>query len=345
MQTENSYHYFVSTHQGLVRTNNEDFYGDGNTPFGHVFIVCDGMGGHAAGEKASLIAVETILDFLKNCDNENHQENLKAAIVKANDNILDETTKDPSLKGMGTTCVVLYLLNNYQYLTGHVGDSRIYEYKQRQLSRITKDHSYVQFLVDTGEITPEEAETHKSKNQILRALGADDTVKPDVSDIKTIQNATSFILCSDGLSDLVNDKSISNVLQQYKTFSKETVEHLVSEALNAGGKDNVTVGLLSIDIKSNTLPIFEKKEVQSSTRNKGLDKKLFLLIFGLILAIGAFAFVFLNKAEKKEAEPTQNNNIEKSATQKDKSDINENQEKDEIETIDSTSSPIDSIKN
>lgn len=292
------YNYFVSTHQGLVRANNEDNYGDTATSFGHVYIVCDGMGGHAAGEKASQIAVETIADSLKNCEDENHRENLKNAIIAANTAILEAVEQDISLKGMGTTCVVLYLFNNGQILLAHVGDSRIYEYYNHSLKRVTKDHSYVQFLVDSGEITPEEAENHKSKNQILRALGADDTVKPEVSDFINPDSKTCYILCSDGLSDMINDTAIENVLNNYSTISLETVEHLVSEALNAGGKDNVTVGLLEIVKNRNTTAQITSTLQNFRANTKQQPNFKTLLLAGVFaIALVALAFLFLNKSK------------------------------------------------
>jgi hypothetical protein len=208
-------------------------------------------------------------------------------------------------------------------------------------------------LVDTGEITPDEAETHKSKNQILRALGADDTVKPDVSDIKTIQNATSFILCSDGLSDLVHDKSIENILQEYNTFNQETVEHLVSEALNAGGKDNITVGLLAVDVISDTVPIFNDKESPTSTKNKGINKKIIFLLFFLTIAIATIILTYLNNKIEKSPRPLKNNSNEYQEIPKPKAKeiLQHSEENIEIdasvkdENTDSTSLIIDTTEN
>lgn len=348
MESNLVYNYFAATHQGLVRTNNEDAHGDTKTKFGHVYIVCDGMGGHAAGEKASQIAVETIANFLKNCEDENHQENLKNAIIAANTAILEAVEQDMSLKGMGTTCVVLYIFNNGQVLLGHVGDSRVYEYYKNSLKRITKDHSYVQFLVDMGEITLEEAENHKSKNQILRALGADDTVKPEISDFLNPDSKTCYILCSDGLSDMINDKAIKNVLNNYSTISLETVEHLVSVALNAGGKDNVTVGLLEIVKNENTTArIVNNQNQESKTDDKKpkLNSKIFLLIAVFSLVFALLSVIYYKKTfdEKSNSErENQNREAEQMAPQSkaekyDSTDI-------EITATDTASTKTDTTK-
>lgn len=338
MESNLLYNYFAATHQGLVRTNNEDAHGDIKTNFGHAYIVCDGMGGHAAGEKASQIAVETIANFLKNCEDENHQENLKNAIIQANNAILEEVDKEPSLKGMGTTCVVLYLFKNGQILLGHVGDSRIYEYYNKTLKRVTKDHSYVQFLVDTGEITPEEAETHKSKNQILRALGADDTVKPEVSDFINPNSKTCYILCSDGLNDMVNDKAIEAILNKYNTISLETVEHLVSEALNAGGKDNVTVGLLEILKNENqTAPVYSEQSTNIVSKAPQNNFKKFFFIGAVALFFIGAILLFLNKGEGEKP------SSEKQEERKEASQIENKSNFKNIENSESEENNLDSI--
>ncbi len=239
--------YFVAGHQGLVRDNNEDHFGDLATPHGHVYVVCDGMGGHNAGEEASRLAVQVILNYLQSASGESIPAGITQAIQEANAAIFAAAEQQPEFHGMGTTCVVLYCLTGGDIYLGHVGDSRIYRFHEGQLTRVTRDHSYVQYLVSTGEITEAEADTHPAKNQILKALGIDDTVTPEVTSVPlTAVTGDVFLLCSDGLSDMVSDEAIRQVLQTYDTCSQETVEHLISEALNAGGKDNVTVGLLHV---------------------------------------------------------------------------------------------------
>lgn len=239
--------YFVASHQGLVRDNNEDHFGDTDTPHGHVYVVCDGMGGHNAGEEASRLAVQVILNSLQSASAESIPANITQAIQEANTAIFTAAAQQPELHGMGTTCVVLYCMTGGDIYLGHVGDSRIYRFHEGQLTRVTRDHSYVQYLVSTGEITEAEAETHPAKNQILKALGIDDTVTPEVTAVPlTAVSGEVYVLCSDGLSDMVTDDAIREVLQSYEACSQETVEHLISEALNAGGKDNVTVGLLHV---------------------------------------------------------------------------------------------------
>lgn len=292
--------YYAASHQGLVRNNNEDYYGDIATASGHVYVVCDGMGGHNAGEEASKIATDTILQYLTHSKSADIPKEITTAIKNANKAIYDAAAGDPSLHGMGTTCVVLYVKDNGEFFIGHVGDSRIYIYTSGELIRATKDHSYVQYLVATGEITQEEAETHPSKNQILKALGIDDQVSPEVitAPIQVPSN-TLFLLCSDGLSDMINDSAIKKILDEYDEYNQETVEHLMSEALNAGGKDNVTVGLLHIRksphsqlIMAATPPPITANQKSSNqntaaptpvTANGGLSKKA-IITYAVILS-------------------------------------------------------------
>ena len=160
---------------GLKRQANEDNYGTQSTVNGEVFIVCDGMGGHVGGATASKIAVESIASYL----NTEYYENIFIALGKAvefaNAQVFGEAQSNPELKGMGTTCTVLIVREHKVYIA-HVGDSRIYIQNDGKLKRLTKDHSFVQGLVDKGIIRDSEAEEHPRKNELLQALG----VRPEV---------------------------------------------------------------------------------------------------------------------------------------------------------------------
>lgn len=168
-----------ATHVGQVRQANEDYFGNFETKNGYVFLVCDGMGGHVGGAKASQIAVGIIRDCLQQLDYKTPYEALSQSIVAANDAILAYAEKNPELTGMGTTCVAILVVGSDVYYA-HVGDSRIYLFSNNKLIRITKDHSFVQNMIDLGGLTEEEAEKHPRKNEITNALGLKNMKPPTV---------------------------------------------------------------------------------------------------------------------------------------------------------------------
>ena len=173
------------TDVGLVRSANEDSIGyshsDDNNGNGTIFVVCDGMGGHIGGTIASKTAVERIIEYFKKDYYDNPFVALNNAITFANEQIYLKTKTEPSLSGMGTTCTIL-LCRDDKFYIAHVGDSRGYIYESNKIYRLTKDHSYVQQLVDSGiDMTEEEMESHPRKNEILRALGISNTVNVEVS--------------------------------------------------------------------------------------------------------------------------------------------------------------------
>lgn len=231
---------------GNVRTAQEDSHDIAVlTPNGDVFVVCDGMGGHVGGKQASTIAVKSIIDYLKK---EKYPQPIKAlndALQFANMQILGYANEHPELIGMGTTACVVLLQESEAYIA-HVGDSRIYLYlgKEKQLHRITKDHSFVQTLVDAGQITDEEAEHHPNKNRILKALG----IKPDLApsfDRVQPKNGDVFLICSDGLSGMISDSVIRGIMMQNQSL-EDKGETLINLALEAGGQDNITLELVQI---------------------------------------------------------------------------------------------------
>lgn len=240
--------YFEREEIGRVRTHQEDSHGHAlGTPNGDVFVMCDGMGGHVGGKQASSMAVDCILDYLQKEEYQDKQRGLVDAIRFANKQILGYADEYPEFTGMGTTACIL-LIKGAEVFIAHVGDSRIYLYlgKEQQLHRITKDHSYVQTLVDAGKITDEEAEHHPQKNRILKALGGDLQVMPDVNrcPIKP-KKGDIFLLCSDGLSGMIQDGVMESVLSQ-ETSLNQKGNQLVDIALNNGGVDNVTAQLVEV---------------------------------------------------------------------------------------------------
>jgi serine/threonine protein phosphatase PrpC len=293
----NSYDFIFSTHVGHVRKNNEDYFGEKKLSGGHVFVVCDGMGGHLGGEIASKKAVECILDYFTRSRGENAIQMIHEAIKFANSQVHGFATTYPEYTGMGTTCVVVYLTQSMKLYYGHVGDSRLYLQTSKGLTGLTKDHSYVQFLVDTGEIEESQMETHPSKNQILRALGIDEVVKPDVCPEPLSPSAGDlFLLCSDGLNGMIGKEQIQSLLANKERKSLDgKAQTLIQAALDGGGKDNVTVGLIGFsgEPKESTLEITQEQSKKSLFSR--IQKPVILLV--LVLA-GILAGIKFWKAKE-----------------------------------------------
>lgn len=235
------------TDTGKQREKNEDYLETFKSTFGDVFIVCDGMGGHLGGEVASRLAITSA----KNVILQNPQkitatkDIIKAAIREANINVFKRSKEDPNLKGMGTT-IVIAIVNNGILYYGHVGDSRLYIVRGSRIYQLTHDHSFVQTLVDKGLITDEEAENHPRKNEITRALGIAEAVIPDISEkALMLYKGDKLILCTDGLSNMVSDRDIYEVVKE--TTPLEAADKLIDMANMAGGNDNITLQVISVD--------------------------------------------------------------------------------------------------
>lgn len=212
-----------------------------------LFIVADGMGGHAAGEKASQTAVQIIqerLDTTASPGNGALLDMLQTAIQDANREIINASMEEPSMRGMGTTATVLVAQNNNLYV-GHVGDSRAYLVRNRRIDQITDDHSIVAQLVRARAITPQEAARHPYRNVITRCLGMQVDVEADTQQ-RELKSGDRLLICSDGLSGLVSDDE----MLQYVLSSQDpqnTCHDLVNLALERGGSDNITVVLIFND--------------------------------------------------------------------------------------------------
>jgi PPM family protein phosphatase len=224
------------TDKGRVREQNEDCFGYRN----NLFVVADGMGGHEAGEVASAIAVQIILNSEFGTD---IRQSLKDAVLKANDVILKETEQHPEYDGMGTTIAVL-VLNGEQGYLAHIGDSRIYIWSNGELQQITKDHSLVAELVKNGGITEEEAKTHPQRNVLTRALGTQGLDEVEIKEI-SITRGDKLLLCTDGLSGLLDDNDLKILLNKAET-PQDTVNILIDTANERGGPDNITVILIEV---------------------------------------------------------------------------------------------------
>ena len=231
------------THVGMVRARNEDTFRYGSLCDGTSWaLVCDGMGGVHGGQLASTIAADMVSDKIKKCYNPcmsvNSLENLLlSAVTTANVIVFDRGDVDYNLKGMGTTIVAAVAKNN-EACIAHVGDSRAYITDGKEIRQVTKDHSLVQEMYDTGKITAAELESHPQKNIITRAMGVGESVEIDFNFVCINENE-ALILCSDGLSGLVSDKRI---LEIYNNTDFECLaEEYIKEANAMGGKDNITV--------------------------------------------------------------------------------------------------------
>ena len=233
---------------GMIRAGNEDsFFAEANEKRG-LFIVADGMGGHAAGEVASEMAVQIISRELAGITEINNGDNAAAAKVaeavkKANSKIYERTITEVDKQGMGTTASVL-ILTGSRYLIGQVGDSRVYLLRDGKLRQLTKDHSYVQEQVDAGFLTPEQARYHPYSNVITRCVGASDSVEPDTYNGE-VRTGDVYLVASDGLTGMVDDRRLQQLL-----FSRATpgrvVDALISEANGRGGLDNITAIVVQV---------------------------------------------------------------------------------------------------
>ncbi len=221
---------------GLVRGHNEDSF----LLQAPLFVVSDGMGGHAAGEVASSIAVETVgREAPATADD----VLLGAAVESANRNVIEAAEQGIGKPGMGCTATAVIVEKNL-LAVAHVGDSRAYVLREGTLVRITHDHSYVEELVDSGQITADEARTHPSRSIITRALGSDPDMYADHFSLE-VNDGDRIILCSDGLSSMVPDSEIESLAVSSAT-PKQAADNLVAAALTAGGADNVTVVVVDI---------------------------------------------------------------------------------------------------
>lgn len=228
------------TDVGRVRRDNEDSVYC-SAEFG-VFVVADGMGGHAAGEVASAIASEWIAERL--CDAcvsfelEQVEDRFRSAFVEAGREILRQAAENTTRLGMGTTATVLLLRPDGDWVVGHIGDSRAYLARDGMISQITRDHSWVQEQVDRGMITPEQAKNHPQSNIITRALGTEPYPTPDLYS-GTLRAGDMFLLASDGLTDMLPEERLLEVLHE-ESDPEAAVNRLIREANLAGGVDNIT---------------------------------------------------------------------------------------------------------
>lgn len=250
MSINNNIEILGLTDVGLVRDHNEDSIGE-NRDLG-LAVLADGMGGHRGGEVASAIAVSTILESL-----DNELKNIKSgdidevsgyrlesiavndAVTKANENVFTSSNENSQYRGMGTTVVVLLFHDNH-FTVAHVGDSRLYRYRDNELVQITRDHSLMQELVDKGFYTKEQARESLNKNLVTRAIGAEESVQVDIHEDAALPEDI-YLLCSDGLTDMLEDEVIQNTITDNSEDLEKIATELIRLSNESGGKDNISV--------------------------------------------------------------------------------------------------------
>ena len=238
-------HFGNATDVGFTRRSNEDYYGSFKVTLGWVFVLCDGMGGHVGGAVAAQTCVEAIRTYFDGNGLPASSDGLLAKAVKfANSVVYKRATGDRSLTGMGTTIVLLLVDTGGLVYYAHVGDSRIYLFHKGFLQQLTKDHSYVQKLVDDGIISVEQAESHPGRNRILRAVGTANDVEVEMSPAPfRLSPPDTILMCSDGLSGMVKKEKIVEILSAQRD-PQAKADLLIEAALQAGGLDNVTVQVI-----------------------------------------------------------------------------------------------------
>lgn len=240
----------IKSDVGQRRKVNEDAVGYFESK-NHIplMMVCDGIGGHNAGEIASSMALMSIGQSWEKTNIENMEEAYQWIVHKieeANDDILTRSTQYEDLYGMGTTLVAACVIGN-QLMIANVGDSRAYVLRNFQLKQLTEDQSLVNALLKSGEITPEEAENHPNKNIVTQSLGVTSAVEIDFVRM-TVKDEDILLLCSDGLSDMLSLEEIRNVLNHYSDLEQQ-VEKAVQAANESGGRDNITVAIAKIYLR------------------------------------------------------------------------------------------------
>ena len=238
---------YAQTDIGMVRQMNQDAYyiSEENDNY-KLCILADGMGGYTGGEIASKLACVSSGNYIKeNFKEENYSKEdimliVKNAMLIANETVYNKSQEEKELEQMGTTLEICLIYNNRAFI-GHIGDSRIYRIRQDMMRRITTDHSYVQKLIKDKKITKEEALTHPKKNMLIKAIGCEEYIEPDIT-VKGFNTGDILLICSDGLTNMVAEQEIFNIVKQ---DTPNATENLVRKAKELGGSDNITVIIIT----------------------------------------------------------------------------------------------------
>jgi len=290
---------FISlTDTGTERKKNEDYLAYFDTFNGHIFVVCDGMGGHQGGDIASESAVELIGDFFNSNYHKNPFEALENAISFANKELYSQSKQNPDLYGMGTTIVIALIRDNRVYY-GHAGDSRLYVFSKNKLEQFTRDHSYVNQLIDKKIITEKEAKSHPRRNEITRALGLTGSIEAEITSSAFLPKENDMLLlCSDGLNNMLSDKNIQKILSSGKIIEEKAFD-LIQQAIDNGGTDNISVQLVRFhNIEHDYTPValnnWKKNKLSKYLTNK------WTFFITMIIAIFISIIIFTGKKENKE---------------------------------------------
>ena len=237
---------FSITDIGEKRTVNQDYVFCEENAIGtlpNLFIVADGMGGHKAGDYASRFCVEYFTQRIKEDECASPIAVIEAAIKDTNDTLRSVASEQSELEGMGTTFVAATIFDKILYVA-NVGDSRLYVIG-KEMKQITEDHSLVEAMVKTGELDRDEARVHPNRNIITRAIGANATVEPDFFEVN-LEEGNIVLMCSDGLTNMLEDKTIENIIRENTDHLENAAETLVKRANENGGKDNISIIIIKV---------------------------------------------------------------------------------------------------
>ncbi|MCR4716295.1 MAG: Stp1/IreP family PP2C-type Ser/Thr phosphatase [Lachnospiraceae bacterium] len=233
-----------NTDVGLKRNTNQDYLFCSDEPVGafpNLYIVADGMGGHRAGDHASHMAVDRFVQLAEQTKQTNPVTLMRTLLSWVNEEIYQEAMSDEAYYGMGTTFVAITVINGMGYVL-NVGDSRLYKISNYEIKQVTLDHSMVEELVRSGDLTPQEARRHPRRNIITRAVGVGETVLPDFFEIE-LSKGDQILLCSDGLSNMIQDDELLSIVTSDKNID-DKVRYLIDRANYYGGYDNIAAVLV-----------------------------------------------------------------------------------------------------
>ena len=273
--------YYGKSDIGRIRKGNEDYFANDKLyDDEYIFVVADGMGGHKAGELASKLGTLTFVEQYKKLRSNGTSigDALGQAVKKANKAILKRALADPEKRGMGTTFSAIIFAEMNAHIV-HVGDSRIYLIRDEKIQRLTKDHTFVEKMVEEGRISEDEARDHPQKNILYMSLGARESFVPEIIDDLIIHEGDIFFLCSDGLNSMVSD----HLIKEYSTayYPEEAVDKLIDMANDNGGTDNITIQIVRIGQMEN----LHKTEPILVVKSKATVLPIFLVFLGILLII------------------------------------------------------------
>jgi PPM family protein phosphatase len=256
--------YFGRSDKGRVRKTNEDYFaGERIKEDEYLFVVADGMGGHRAGDVASKLGTQNFVRHYKKLRKKKNpiMDSMSQALEKANNMILSKATSDPRKRGMGTTFSAVVIAGMSAYIV-HVGDSRIYLIRDDEILQLTTDHTFVGKMLEEGRITEDEARDHPQKNILYMSLGARKSFEPEIKKQLDIMESDIFMMCSDGLNNMVSDNTIKEYVLSYNTY--DAVEELIKLANDNGGTDNITLQVIHVEKtrepkKTEPIPIVKEK--------------------------------------------------------------------------------------